>query len=174
MKLLFILPLLVLLFIPVFADDEVIQQDGCIFTSWIEKSWVLFQERPWVSGFVYNCDDGIDYYLKDFVHVRILDIDGNLVDDNYYYNKMIRKTITPEKYVFSDLVYREGSFTGNVNVEKVEVVYIKPNQYFFYMPQIHSIDFEHRGIYQIELSYGNHVNTIWFAVFDPGKFWQDP
>jgi len=69
-------------------------------------------------------------------------------------------------------VYRGGA-QGNADVTEAETVYIRENQYFFYMPQIHSIDFEHRGIYQIELKYGEHVRTVWFAVFDPDKWWQD-
>ena len=40
-------------------------------------------------------------------------------------------------------------------------------------PQIHEIDFEHRGIYQIELTYGNYINTIWFAVLDTDKRWNE-
>jgi len=42
------------------------------------------------------------------------------------------------------------------------------------MPQIHSLDFEHRGLYQIEITYNEEVRTVWFAVFDPDKWYQDP
>ncbi len=139
-KLLFLLPI-ALLIIPVFAQET---QEECIFTSHLEKSWIFFQERPWVTGSMINCDDGIQYHLKDTVYIRILDINGDLIGG------------------------------GNADVSQVEVIHIRENQYFFYMPQIHSIDFEHRGIYQIELTYNNHTNTIWFAVLDPEKRWDEP
>lgn len=188
---LLIIPLLALLFIPAFADQE--SQD-CVFTAHIEKSWVFFQDRPWVTGSVINCDDKIDPYKKDFVYMRILDINGDVVEDNLIMNTKTKLPVVssdlptalqgwkpdviatrppaPAKYVFSEDVYR-GGFRGNADVSQVEVIHIRLNQYFLYLPQIHSIDFEHRGIYQIELSYGNHINTIWFAVLDPDKRWDE-
>lgn len=164
--------LLILLLIPI-GNMVFAEEDDCIFTAYIEKSWVFFQERPWVTGFVINCDEEIQYHLKDFVYIRILDINGDLVDDNYYDNRDTRRTSAPEKYVFNDSVYRGGGLGGNADTTHAETIYIKENQYFFYMPQIHSIDFEHRGIYQIELKYGDHIRTVWFAVLDPDKRWDE-
>jgi len=172
---LLLVPLFALLFIPAFAQ-ETQEENDCIFTSYLEKSWVFFQERPWVTGSVINCDDGIQYHLKDTVYVRILDINGDLVDDNWIPKARhnVAEDGKPQKYVFNDSVYRGGGIGGNADVSQVEVIHIRENQYFFYMPQIHSIDFEHRGIYQIELTYNTHINTIWFAVLDPEKRWDEP
>jgi len=141
----------------------------CQFTANIEKSWVFFTERPWVTGWITDCDSD-KYFEKDRVFVRILDINGDLVESEWF-TKTTAKSSTPEKYVFTEHVYREGSFTGNANVEGAEVVHITPNQYFFYMPQINSVDFDHRGVYQIELTYGEHVRTIWFASLSPDIPW---
>lgn len=41
------------------------------------------------------------------------------------------------------------------------------------MPLINELEFEHRGIYQIELTYINEVRTIWFAVLDPDIWYED-
>ncbi|MCZ6583061.1 MAG: hypothetical protein O6761_07830 [Thaumarchaeota archaeon] len=146
------------------------QTKECEFTAYIEKSWVFFTERPWVTGFVSDCDSN-EYHEKDRVFVRVLDINGDLVEDNWLPKNPTNKVEIVSQYVFTEHVYRAGSFTGNANVEKVEVVHIKPNQYFFYMPQINSVDFEHRGVYQIELTYGDHVRTIWFASLSPDIPW---
>lgn len=147
------------------------QTKECQFTANIEKSWVFFSERPWVTGWITDCDSNI-YWEKDRVFVRILDINGDLVEDTWKPNNPTNKVEIVSWYAFTEHVYRVGSFTGNANVEKVELVHIKPNQYFFYIPQINSIDFEHRGIYQIELTYGEHVRTIWFASLSPDIPWQ--
>jgi len=155
------------------SESNLEEDESCIFTAYIEKSWVKFQERPWVTGWVYNCDEGIPYHLKDTVYVRILDINGDLIEDDWKDNKnSIKSKNHPTKYIFNDQVYRGGARGASDNTE-AETIYIKENQYFFYMPQIHSIDFEHRGLYQIELTYNKEVRTIWFAVFDPDKYWQD-
>lgn len=146
------------------SEEEVIEE--CEFTADIEKSWVFFTERPWVTGYVYNCDSN-EYHEKDTVFVRILDINGDLVEDGWKPQKNTGKQLPlVTKYVFNQDVYR-GGFRGNANVEGIDVVHIRTNQYFFYMPQIHSIDFDHKGVYQIELTYGDHVRTIWFASLNP-------
>jgi len=169
---------LVILLIPsmVYASHEshpnLEEDESCIFTAYIEKSWISFPDDPWVSGFVYNCDSN-EYHEKDRVFVRVLDINGDLVEDNWLPKNPTNKDEIVSQYVFTEHVYRKGSFTGNANVESVEVIHIKPNQYFFYMPQINSVDFEHRGIYQIELTYGDHVRTIWFATFSPDIWWEN-
>jgi len=166
-----------ILFIPsmVYASYESesnLEEESCIFTAYIEKTWVMFQESPWVTGFVYNCDSR-EYHEKDRVLVRILDINGDLVEDSWQQKKTTaHKDTKPSLYTFTEHVYRKGSFTGNANVEK-EVVHITPNQYFFYLPQINSLDFEHRAIHQIELTYGDHVRTIWFATLNPNIWWED-
>lgn len=143
----------------------------CEFTAYIEKSWIFFTERPWISGWIKDCDSGV-YWEKDRIFVRILDINGDLVEDTWQPTNPTNKEEIVSQYTFTEHVYREGSFTGNANVEKVEVVNLTPNQYFFYMPQINSIDFEHRAIYQVELTYGSHVKTIWFASLDPQLPWN--
>lgn len=148
------------------------QQDECIFTSYLEKSWIQFQERPWVTGSVINCDEGIENHKRDSVYIRILDINGDVVDDGWKPEARANPVETPNKYIFNDQVYRGGS-QGNADVTNEKVIYIRDNQYFLYLPQIHSIDFEHRGVYQIELTYGVHTNTIWFAVLDPDKRWDE-
>jgi len=175
-----ILAAIMILLIPgvVYASHEpepVEESQDCMFTAYLEKSWIKFQERPWVTGWVYNCDEGIQYQLKDTVYVRILDINGDIIEDDWKARKDTAKTQNnnPTKYIFNDNVYRGGSHGGTENTED-KVIYLRENQYFFYMPQIHSIDFEHRGIYQIELTYNNEVRTIWFAVLDPDKWYQDP
>ena len=153
-----------------FAEEE---EQKCIFTAHIEKSWVFFPDRPWVTGSVINCDSN-EYHEKDRVFVRILNINGDLVEDNWLPDHTTTRSIDPEKYIFTDHVYRKGSYTGNYELGlHGGTISIRPNQYFFYLPQIHSIDFDHRGIYQIELTYGNHVRTVWFATFSPDISWKD-
>lgn len=155
--------------------DNPIDEQSCLFTAYIEKSWIFFQDHPWVTGSVINCDGGIENHKKDFVYVRILDINGDLVDDKWIPEARhnVAEDEMPQKYVFNDSVYRGGGLGGNADVSFDKVIHIRENQYFFYMPQIHSIDFEHRGIYQIELTYGNHIRYIWFAVLDPSIWWED-
>ena len=147
--------------------------EECIFTAYIEKSWVTFRERPWVIGTVYNCDESIEYQKKDTLYIRILDINGDVIDDGWKPEARANPVETPNKYIFNDQVYRGGS-QGNADVTGDKVIYIRENQYFFYMPQIHSLDFEHRGIYQIELTYNNEKRIILFAVLDPEKRWDKP
>lgn len=143
----------------------------CQFTASIEKSWVFFTERPWVTGFVNDCEV-YHYFEKDRVFVRILDINGDLVEDTWQpYSVKTDPLVAPSLYEFTYDVYRDGA-RGGTNVEKDTLVYIAPNQYFFYMPQINALDFDHRGIYQIELTYGDHVRTIWFASLSLDIPWQ--
>jgi len=145
----------------------------CQFSAYIEKSWIFFTERsPWVSGWITDCDSS-NFWEKNRLFVRILDINGDLVEDTWQpHATKADPLVMPSLYEFTESVYRGGSYTGNANVERVELVHIAPNQYFFYMPQVNSIDFEHRGIYQIELTYGDHVRTIWFASLDPQIPWN--
>ena len=157
------------------TEPNLEEDESCIFTGYIQKSWIKFTESPWVTGWVINCDEGIQYQLKDTVYVRILDINGDLVEDDWKARKDTAKTESsnPTKYIFNDQVYRGGA-QGNADVSEAETIYISENQYFFYIPQINEIDFEHRGIYQIELTYNKEIRIIWFAVLDPDKRYQDP
>lgn len=175
MKILLLIPLLTLCIIPVFADQE-----ECTFTAYIEKSWVNFGDRPWVSGFVDNCDDKIQYHLKDFVHWQIKDINGDIVTENWHFaknsatNEAKLRDTQPSKYKGIDDVFRGYGIKGaNADTTEAKTYYLRENQYFFYLPQIHSIEFEHSGIYQIELTYSDYTRTVWFAVLDPDKYWQD-
>lgn len=154
------------------VNQSFAEKNECVFTANIEKSWVIFLERPWVTGTVYNCDESIEYQKKDTVYIRILDINGIVIDDGWKPKARDNPIETPNKYIFNDQVYRGGS-QGNADVTGDKVIYIRENQYFFYMPQIHSLDFEHRGIYQIELTYNNEQRTIWFAALDPEKRWNE-
>ena len=151
-----------------------IDNQECVFSADIEKSWIMFGERPWVTGFIVNCDDGIQYHLKDTVYVRILNINGDVIQDSWKPKKDTARTQhnNPSKYIFNDQVYRGGAQV-NADVSKAETIHINKNQYFFYLPQIQELDFDHRGIYQIELTYNKQIKTIWFAVLDPDKWWQD-
>lgn len=176
MRYITLIPLLSLLFIPVFAEKyEEPQKGECVFTSHLEKSFIYFQERPWVLGYVSNCDDGIENHKKDFVYMRILDVNGDLLDDKWIpeARHTVKGDQPPQKYVFNDSVYRGGGLGGNADVSGKDVVHISPDHYFFYMPQIHSIDFEHMGVYQLELTYGNYTNIIPFAVLDPNCWWKN-
>ncbi len=178
MKLLIRIPFLALFFIPAFAEEQSYEQ--CVFTGHIQKSWATFGERPWITGFVYNCDDNIEYHLKDFVHWQINHLDGKPVDGGYMTWKPIASERTlveserPSKYKGIDDVFRGYGIKGaNADTTEAKTYYLHKNQYFFYLPQIHSIDFEHRGIYYVEISYGNHIEKVYFAVLDPNKWWQD-
>jgi len=143
---------------------------------------------------VYNCDYLIDEYKKDFVYIQILDINGNIIEDNWIRGSSTNLPVysselpdilqgwvpdriatpppPPVEYSFSQDVHR-GGFRGNAVTSQAETIHIRPNQYFFYMPQIHELDFEHRELYQIELTYGKHIRTIWFAVLDNDKRWDE-
>ncbi len=154
------------------SEKNLEENESCIFTAFIEKSWVFFQDRPWVSGFVNSCD-AYHYFEKDQIFVRILDINGNTVSDSWKpYNTKAYPLEPPSLYEFTTYVYRGGA-RGGTNVESAELIHIRPNQYFFYMPQINSIDFDHRGIYQIELRYGDNIRTIWFVTLSPNIWWED-
>ena len=165
------------------SEVNIEEDDSCIFTGYIEKSWVKFQERPWVTGFVVNCDPEFawqyfssndeGYFEKDRVFVRILDINGDLVESGNHLkdNSARYDDIETSPYVMNYVVNRSGEYK---NTSGKDTVTVYPNQYLFYMPQILSLDFEHRGIYQIELTYDEEVRTVWFAVLDPDKRYQDP
>lgn len=163
------LPIFILL-ISVFTLSEAFgeEEDNCQFDAHLEKSWIKFGERPWVTGGVIGCDV-TEYHEKNTVYVRILDINGDLLGDTWQPRKQTVHTskVSPSLYTFNERVYREGSFTGNANVEKVEVIHLKYNQYFFYLPQINGLDFKHRGVYTIELRYGEEIRTINFATLHP-------
>ena len=151
-----------------------IQAQECVFTSMLEKSWVMFGERPAVMGFVINCDDNIEYQKKDTVYIRILDVDGNVVDDNWKASKDTARTKNdnPTQYIFNDQVYRGGS-QGNADISQAKTVHIQKNMYFEYLPQINSIDFEHRGFYWIEVTYNNEVKMVHFITLDPEIWYED-
>lgn len=149
--------------------DEIKQ--NCIFTANIEKTWITFGEKPKVWGTVYDCDSN-EIHEKNRVFVKILDINGDVVQDSWQSDKKTAKTSKPSLYEFNQDVYRERGFRGNANVQGVEVIHIQPNEYFFYMPQINSLDFDHRGIYAIELTYGNYVRYVSFATLSPTLFWN--
>ena len=151
--------------------------EECVFTSSITKSWVMFGERAGLQGFVINCDSNIDYWKQDTVYIRILDNEGNLVTDKsggFNSDTKPSKTdqLTPEKYVYNDQVYRGGS-QGNADVSEGETVTIHKNMYFSYMPQINSLDFEHRGLYWAEITYNDKVNMVNFITLDPAKLYED-
>lgn len=162
----------------VYAEQQssVYTPNECIFTANIEKSWVFFTERPWVIGSVVNCDDGILYHQVDSVYVRILDINGDVIDDHWKANHDTARTEfdKPTKYIFNDNVYRGGGIGMNADVSGLKTIHIKPNQYFFYMPQINSVDFDSMGVYTIELTYGNYIRTINFAVLNPYGIEDEP
>lgn len=144
--------------------------DECIFTANIEKTWVNFGDRPYVFGTVKNCDSN-DIYKKDFVFVKILDEDGNLVDDKWQPDKVTAKTNKPTKYAWNDNVYRGGGLGMNADVSEERTIYIDKDTYFFYMPQITQIDFKHRGVYQLEVKYGDHTIFVNFATLSPDIFY---
>ena len=124
MKFIMMLPFLVLLFlIPAQAEES----DECIFTGFIQKSWVMFGERPWVTGFVINCDDdNIEYHLKDFVHWQIKDANGDPVIEEIYNRQMsesrkekYRQEYDYTKYKGIDDVYR-GYGVAGANADTTE------------------------------------------------------
>ena len=165
------------------SESNLEVDESCIFTAFIEKSWVFFTERSWVTGWVTGCDsqsweytpNEILYAMKDTIQVKILDIDGNLVDDHIADKDNIpfSDEIVYSKYSFRDYVYRGGQITAHLDAAHKGPQYLQENQYYFEMPQINSRDFEHRGVYQIELTYGDHVRTIWFAVLNPELRWDE-
>lgn len=174
-----------LLLIPISAafaapEENVVKE--CIFTANIEKSWVFFTEKPWVTGIVKNCDsqsweytsNELLYSTKDTVKIKIFDINGNLVDDHIATGKTkvpVTDGITYSKYSFNDHVYRGGHIAAHQDAAHEGSQYLQEDRYFFEMPQINSRDFEHRGVYKIELVYGDHTREIWFAALSPDIPW---
>lgn len=164
-KILLLLPLLSLLIIPVYGETE---SKDCIFTAYIADSWsyVPFGDHVRVSGQVINCDDNIQYFEKNRIDIRILDVNGNVLEDNWQPAKITSNSQQAAKYEFTDDVYREKGFRGNFDNSQGDKIHIKPNQYSFYIPQINSLDFKHGGIYQVELTYGEHVRFVNFRTLD--------
>jgi hypothetical protein len=147
-----------------FAEE---QTEECIFTGFLEKSWMYYAETPWIRGSVINCDTAHTVTQRllqqDRIHVQILTIDGQIIGDNLR-----------GEYDYHYDVYREGNSQGNFFNDKVPSVTINPNEYFFYMPSINSLHFDHRGIYQIQISYNEHVKILYFAVLNPNVWYEDP
>jgi len=143
---------------------------------------VILQHILKNQGFVNNCNpeqkwkylisNEESYYEKDRVFVRILDIDGVLVTDgSHLKNNMARNNdIELSAYTLTHVVNRSDKI---YNTMGKNIVTVYNNQCFFYLPEIHQFDFEHRKIYQIELKYGDHTRTVWFAVLDPDKKWDE-
>ena len=175
-----------LLLIPLsvaYATPEEEVGKECIFTANIEKSWVSFTERPWVTGIVKNCDsqsweytsNELLYSMKDTVQIKIFDIDGNLVDDHIAPGPTkipVKDGIIYSKYSFNDQVYRGGQIASHQDAAHEGSQYLQEDRYFFEMPQINSRDFVHRGVYKIELVYGEHTREIWFATLNPDIPWN--
>jgi hypothetical protein len=64
---------------------------------------------------------------------------------------------------------------GNHSFDNTKsLVNLLPNQYFMYLPSISPLDFEHRGLYQIQVTYGEHTETFWFGVLNPNVYYADP
>ena len=158
------------------AYAETIEE--CHFTAFIEHTWVMYGERPWVSGFVVGCDNPrwvhtdneLDYQLKDTIQVRFTDINGNLLTghiadaDNIPFSDEIEYS----KYSFRDYVYRGGNLLAHQDAMVKGSQYIQENQFYFEFPlAVNSRDFEHRGIYHIELQYGDHKRIVTFASLNP-------
>jgi len=145
----------------------------CIFEADIERTFVPFGDEPFIIGGVTDCDRGIGYTQnqKDFVYVRILDINGEVIDDNWKSSTPTtrKEFIIPTKYIFNKMVYREGNSLSYIqtNQEGDKNHKLLFNEYYFYLPKITSIDFNHFGFYQVELTYNNYKNIIWFVTYDP-------
>lgn len=163
----------------------------CVFTASIEKNIVFTSEKPFVTGFVKNCDvENITYSgnenwnaMKNKVFVRILDNNGDLVDridnsknvfvgrqtpndvhENHFLND---KFNIASKFNFNDSVYREGSYTGNADVSESRTFTMQNNQFFFYLPMsINAAYFEHGKTYTVELTYMKHTRTVDFLIVD--------
>ncbi len=167
---LLLIPLIGIMIIPAFADEE---NDDCIFTANLEKSWIYYSESPWVRGSVLNCDVR-EIQNIDRVYVKLFDINGDRIDRDWKGQSYVSVTSNPSNYEFVYSVYREGGANGNVFYTDEGAVKINANEYFFEMPSISSSQFKHREIYQIELTYGDYTQQIFFAVLNPDiPFWQE-
>lgn len=170
-----IFPIFVILLVPVFAEEET---EKCNFTASLEKSWIYYGETPFLTGFVINCDTGGTQEARDLsrdrVHIKLLDINGERIDENWLGSTKYTGSSNPTQYQYVENVYREGQ-GGNIASDNTkELVRLKPNQYFMYLPVINPLDFHHREAYQIQLTYAEYTKTIWFAVFNPNVYWEDP
>lgn len=146
--------------------------DDCIFTANLEKSWIYYNESPWVRGVVLNCD-AHQIQDVDIVYVKLLDINGDRIDRVWLGQDHLSIPSNPSHYEYAYSVYRGGA-NGNVFHTDEGLVKINTNQYFFEMPSISSLEFNHREIYQIELTYGDQTQNIFFAVFNPNiPYWED-
>lgn len=164
---LLLIPLLSIILIPASADES---KDECIFTASLEKTWIFYSESPWVRGSVVDCDNR---YIqdKDRVYVKLLDINGDRIDGKWKGIDANTKSLNPSQYEYGISVYRGGAM-GFFDSTKVPAITLNENEYFFYMPSISSLDFDHRGIYQIQLTYGDHTRVIWFATLSPDVRWD--
>ena len=164
---LLLIPLLAIMLIPAAAAES---DDDCSFTASLEKSWIYYSESPWVRGSVVDCDNR---YLqdKDRVYVKLLDINGDRIDGKWKGIDAATNSRNPSQYEYTLSVYRGGAL-GFFDSTKVPAITLNENEYFFYMPSISPLDFDHRGVYQIQLRYGDHTQVIWFATLSPDIPWD--
>ncbi len=172
---LLLIPLFTIMLIPASAEET---EDECIFTVNIEKSWIYYNESPWVRGTILDCDTSHTATQRlaqqDRIHVELFDINGERLDEDWTPQGVYSNSRNPTTYNYYYDVYREGNANGNFFNDKVPSITINPNEYFFYLPTIVNPDFNHREIYQIKITYSEHVRWIQFAVLNPNVWYDDP
>lgn len=144
-----------------------LEEQPCKFTAYIDKSFRKFTERIQVFGFVHpNCSTH-DVWNSYKVHIKVVDMEGNVVQDNWKSKARdnIDKNERPSLYEFDAVIQETGvRLAQDENTARHYKVY--PNQYYTSIPQLNSVHFEKMVVYAVEVSYGSKTVTKNFVIIE--------
>jgi len=144
-----------------------IEEQPCVFTSYIDRSVRTFTERIQVWGYVHpNCDS---YELWDSykVHIKVVNMEGEVVEDDWIpkARDSVDEEDRPTLYEFDAIIQEVGLRLAKDSMNETNHK-VYPNMYYVEIPQLNSIHFELMRVYAVEASYGNMTVSHNFVIIE--------
>jgi len=172
MKYKIVLSVAFLLLIPsmIYAEEQVpLEEQPCIFTSYIDRTIRQYGERVQIFGFVHpNCET---HYLWDEykVNVKIVNtVTGKLVQDEWKSKARlhIEDNEKPHLYKWSTIIQEVGVRLASDKQNDINHK-IFPNHYYTELPiQLTSVHFEPFVVYSVIVTYGKLTVSNNFLIVE--------
>jgi len=170
-KTVLLVAILALLVIPigVYASHEQVEtpiaeeEEPCKFTANIDKTPRRFTERIQVFGFVHpNCET-YELYDSYKVHVKVVDMEGNLVKDDWKPQARQAEKVNPSLYEFDAIIQEVGIRLAWDSMNKMNHT-VYPGMFYTTIPQLNSVHFNEYEVYAVEVSYGDMTISNAFII----------
>ena len=141
------------------------EEEQCKFTANIDRTVRTFTERIQVFGFVHpNCET-YELYDSYKVHVKVVDMEGNLVKDYWKPQARQPEKVNPLLYEFDALIQGVGTRLAWDSMNEKNHV-INPGMFYTTIPQLNSVHFNAYELYTVEVSYGDMKISNNFIIID--------